>query len=207
MRKTALYETHISHEGKMVEFVGWEMPLQYPTGIMEEHLLTRKKAGLFDISHMGRFIIRGNNALSFLQHVLTNNSSGLIVGKAQYTMIPNERGGAIDDAYLYRFFEDQYLLVVNAANLQKDWYHFQKILSSFSEVELIDQTESLAMLSLQGSLSREILNVILDKGYLPEPGKNFLSVTEVKGREVLIARTGYAGESLGQAFLGGGHEK
>ncbi len=173
------------------------MPLQYPAGIIEEHLLTRKRVGLFDISHMGRFIIRGSGALPFLQHVLTNNSAGLIPGKAQYTIISNERGGALDDAYLYRFFEDEYLLVVNAVNREKDLKHFQEILPSFPDVECQDQTDQLSMLSLQGPLSREILIGVLDVGGLPEPMKNSLSVGTIRGNRVLMARTGYAGESLG----------
>ena len=122
LKRTVLHDRHVSLSAKMVEFGGWEMPVFYPTGIVEEHLATRKGAGLFDISHMGRFIIRGTEALPFLQHVLTNNAEAIdprITG-AQYTLIPNERGGAVDDAYLYRFVEDEYLLVVNAANWEKD---------------------------------------------------------------------------------------
>ena len=92
---------------------------------MQEHLATRKQAGLFDVSHMGRFIISGEQALPFLQHVLTNNAASLDVGLGQYTMIPNETGGIIDDAYLYRFVEDEYLLVVNAGNREKDWEHLE----------------------------------------------------------------------------------
>ena len=100
----------------MVEFAGWQMPIQYAGGIIAEHLATRRHAGLFDVSHMGRFVVGGPGALAFLQRVLTNNAAALEVCEAQYTIIGDEAGGAIDDAYLYRFSADEYLLVVNASN-------------------------------------------------------------------------------------------
>ena len=111
--KTPLYELHLALDAEMVEFGGWEMPLMYPDGIVREHLNTRRKAGLFDVSHMGRFLIRGKERLPFLQHVLTNNAAALDISTtgAQYTLIPTETGGAVDDAYLYRFEEDEFLLV------------------------------------------------------------------------------------------------
>ena len=98
----------------------------YPTGVVEEHLATRRGAGLFDVSHMGRFALRGAGALPFLQRVLSNNAAALDVGQAQYTLIPTETGGALDDAYLYRFEEDEYLLVVNAANSVADLAYFRE---------------------------------------------------------------------------------
>ncbi|MBT8366892.1 MAG: glycine cleavage system protein T, partial [Deltaproteobacteria bacterium] len=100
--KTVFYEKHVSSGAKMVEFGGWEMPVHYETGIVQEHLKTRKQAGLFDVSHMGRFIVGGVDALDFLQHVLSNNAAALEIEESQYTMIPDENGGAVDDAYLYR---------------------------------------------------------------------------------------------------------
>ena len=109
---TVFYQRHVEAGAKITEFSGWHKPLQYPTGIMKEHLATRKQAGLFDVSHMGRFIISGQDSLAFLQHVLTNNAASLDVGLAQYTMIPTETGGVIDDAYLYRASAEEHLLVV-----------------------------------------------------------------------------------------------
>ena len=107
LQQTVLNEKHRALGAKMVTFAGWDMPVQYPAGIVEEHLTTRRRAGLFDVSHMGRFVVRGDGALPFLQHVLTNNAAALGVGDigAQYTMIPTPTGGAVDDAYLYRFEE------------------------------------------------------------------------------------------------------
>ena len=106
-QKTVLYEKHVSAGGRMVDFAGYLMPVQYPDGIVAEHLQTRKQAGVFDVCHMGRLVFRGVGALSFLQYVLTNDASRLSVGQSQYTIIANESGGAIDDAYLYRFKADE----------------------------------------------------------------------------------------------------
>ena len=138
--RTVFYPCHLEAGAKITEFGGWDMPLQYPAGILAEHLATRKGAGLFDVSHMGRFIIRGEQALPFLQHVLTNNAASLDVGLGQYTMIPNEAGGIIDDAYLYRFFEDEFLLVVNASNREKDWNHLEIERHRFPDTEMVDRT-------------------------------------------------------------------
>ena len=121
IQKTVLYDRHLKHGAKMVEFAGWQMPIQYTHGIVQEHLATRKFAGLFDVSHMGRFVFRGKDALPFLQHVLSNNAAALDTGQSQYTFIPDSNGVAIDDVYLYRFTEDEYLMVVNAANRFKEF--------------------------------------------------------------------------------------
>ena len=199
LEKTVLHDRHVALGARMVEFAGWEMPLHYPDGIVAEHLKTRRSAGLFDVSHMGRLVFRGAGALAFLQHVLTNNAAALDAGQAQYTMIPNERGGAVDDAYLYRFVEDEYLLVVNAANRQKDWDWLERARAAFAQVEMTDDSHGLAMLSLQGPLSGEILTGVLDSGVLPEPTRNALGVvtiSTISGRRVLLARTGYTGEPL-----------
>jgi len=196
IQKTVLHGKHVALGAKMVEFGGWEMPLQYPGGIVAEHLKTRRSAGLFDVSHMGRFVFRGEGALAMLQHALTNDAAALEVGQAQYTMIPNERGGAVDDAYLYRFFEDEYLLVVNAANRQKDWDHLRAVQSAFAPVEMTDVSRDVAMLSLQGPRSEAILAGALESGPLPAPRRNALSVAAIRGARALVARTGYTGEPV-----------
>jgi len=196
--RTVFYDRHVALGAKMVEFAGWEMPIFYPAGIVKEHLTTRKEAGIFDVSHMGRFVIREAGALRFLQHVLSNNAEALDIrdAGAQYTFIPNETGGAIDDAYLYRFVEDEYLLVVNGANREKDWRYFQSLLSEFDNVELSDNTKDICMLSLQGPKSREILQEIIQSGMLPEPMRNSVSIVTIAGVEVKLARTGYTGEPV-----------
>lgn len=197
-QRTPFYERHEALGARIVEFGGWDMPIQYPSGTVKEHLATRKGAGLFDVSHMGRFVVRGRNALGFLQHVLTNNAEALD-GKpigAQYTIIPNEAGGAVDDAYLCRFDEGEYLLVVNASNRRKDWDHLQAWTAAFGEVELIDRTEETAMLALQGPASRDVLEEVVESGRLPEPTRNAVGIVTIGGARVKVSRTGYTGEPL-----------
>jgi aminomethyltransferase len=196
LMRTALYDRHVAAGGRMVDFAGWEMPIQYPGGIISEHVATRKHAGLFDVSHMGRFLIRGADALPFLQHVLTNNAAALELCQAQYTILGDEAGGAIDDAYLYRFVDDEYLLVVNASNRLKDWDHFRREAGRFADLELHDATREIAMIALQGPESRDILSGAMERGRLPEPLRNELSVLTAAGAAVRVGRTGYTGEPL-----------
>src|SRR4030042_3267967 len=183
INKTPFHSWHKSHGGHMVNFAGWEMPLNYTPGIVEEHLATRKFGGLFDVSHMGRFFFAGERVLSFLQYILTNNAAALEPGEAQYTIIANDDGGAIDDAYLYRLEKNQYLLVVNASNTQKDWAWLQEHLKKFSKVTLEDQTEKIAMIALQGPRSKAILQNLLQEtgSMLPDPGRNHLRPAVIEG--------------------------
>jgi aminomethyltransferase len=150
---------------------------------------------------MGRFIVRGAGALSFLQHVLSNNAAALDTGFAQYTMIPNDRGGALDDAYLYRFTPDEYLLVVNAANREADWRYLLEMLALFPSAHMEDVSETMAMISIQGPSSRAILQELTGPGGLPEPIRNAIRSASIRGKKVLISRTGYTGEPLGFEFF------
>jgi len=196
--KTPLYDRHLDQGANIVEFGGWEMPLHYSSGIVREHLAARKTAGLFDVSHMGRFTIKGRSATRFLQHTLTNNAEALNPADigAQYTILANDTGGAIDDAFLYRFDEEGYLLVVNAANRGKDWAHLTRVSEDFEDVDLSDATEELAMLALQGPEARAILKQVLDDESMPEPLRNAVTSTTHAGTPIRIARTGYTGEPL-----------
>ncbi|MBM3713336.1 MAG: glycine cleavage system protein T, partial [Actinobacteria bacterium] len=194
--KTIFYDRHIDQQAKIIEFEKWLMPLNYRTGIVNEHLLTRKKAGLFDISHMGRFIIKGRNSLKFLQNIFTNNSQALNELESQYTIISDKNGFAIDDAYLYRFFNNEYLIVVNAGNRLKDFEYFKLHAGKFGDVEIIDKTFEISMLGLQGPLSKKILQKVISRGELPKPIRNNLSIVKIGNAEVLLARTGYTGEPL-----------
>jgi len=196
LQKTVLHDWHVNQGAQMVDFGGWEMPVQYPSGIVQEHLDTRKFCGIFDVSHMGRLIFTGANALPFLQHVLSNNAAALEVGESQYTIIPNEQGGAVDDAYLYRFTEDEYLLVVNASNREKDVAHLKTHLKAFDYVTMLDKTLEMAMISVQGPRCKKIIEKLLENGLLPEPMRNELSIITLNEVQVLIARTGYTGEPL-----------
>jgi aminomethyltransferase len=183
----------------MVEFAGWEMPLHYAPGILHEHLATRRAGGLFDVSHMGRFRIAGSGSVAFLQHVLSSNVETLQPWgpHAQYTFIPDEDGGVIDDAYLYRLGEAEYLLVVNAANRETDWRHLQAQASAFGEVRLEDLTDTLAMLASQGPFSGRVIEGLIERGAMPEPLRNRVSQVRLCGTQVLVARTGYTGEPVG----------
>lgn len=194
---TVLHDRHVSLGATLVEFGGWEMPVQYPAGIVQEHLATRRRSGLFDVSHMGRFRLRGDDALPLLQHALSNNAAALEVGEAQYTMVPSPDGGALDDAYLYRFTAEEYLLVVNASNRQRDWEHLSMLGRRHPRVELADLTGELAMLSLQGPAARDALTAVLASGSLPEPLRNRLGIAAFDGAPLLLARTGYTGEPIG----------
>ncbi|MCF8084941.1 MAG: glycine cleavage system aminomethyltransferase GcvT [Deltaproteobacteria bacterium] len=206
LKKTALYDLHQAAGANMVEFGGWDMPISYPTGIVQEHLATRHRAGLFDVSHMGRFWVRGPGAVPLLQHVLTNNAAALDIRTkgAQYTHIQTHTGGAVDDAYLYHFDEGEYLLVVNAANAQKDWDHLQGFMADFKDVELTDWTPQSVMLALQGPGSRAIMKDLVQSGPLPEPVRNAVSSVKIQDGKVRMARTGYTGEPLGfELFVDG----
>ncbi|MHB8764352.1 MAG: glycine cleavage system aminomethyltransferase GcvT [Deferrisomatales bacterium] len=197
LRRTPLHDCHRALGAHLVEFAGWEMPLQYPDGILKEHLATRRGAGLFDVSHMGRVEVGGADALAFLQHVTSNNAAGLDPDEGQYTFLPTETGGAVDDAYLYRFARSGYRLVVNAANRERDLAHLAAHRAHFGDVELADRTAETAMLALQGPASRGILGGLLTAGRLPDPMRNQLSAAVVAGVAVEVSRTGYTGEPLG----------
>ena len=200
--KTIFYDRHAALSATMTGFGGWNMPLNYPRGIIEEHLITRRSAGLFDVSHMGRFIVRGKNSLLFLQYILTNNAAALEVNQSQYTMIQNESGGALDDAYLYKFSANEYILVANAGNQLRDWEHLSHIAKRYiGGVEIEDRSIEIAMLSLQGPRSKEILAALVESGKIPEPVKNAMGSVTIKGSKVLVARTGYTGEPLGFEFF------
>jgi len=181
----------------MVEFGGWDMPLNYPPGILAEHLATRRHGGLFDVSHMGRLLIGGRGGLPFLQHVLSNNAASLLPEQAQYTIIPTESGGARDDAFLYRLDESQYILVVNASNLKRDWQWLNEQKKGFRNVVLRDISGSMAMISLQGPKAKAVMEAVVGSGgNLPEPMRNALAIVTIMGAEVPVARTGYTGEPL-----------
>ena len=197
LKRTQLYDVHVAAGATMVDFGGWEMPIQYPSGIIAEHLYTRQVCSLFDVSHMGRLLIEGPQRKEFLQHVLTSNVSALDLNMAQYCIIPNENGGAVDDAYLYLFQEDNYLLVVNAANIDKDLEHLNRALSGF-DCTITNISDRWASIAVQGPKSKEML-MTLTGGVSPtkEPTKNSLGTVSLEGHQARIAKTGYTGEPLG----------
>ena len=196
LKRTQLYDVHVSAGATMVDFGGWEMPIQYPSGIIAEHLYTRQVCSLFDVSHMGRLLIEGTQRKAFLQHVLTSNVAALDENLAQYCIIPDENGGAVDDAYLYMFEEDNYLLVVNAANTEKDLAHLRAALTGF-DCTITDITKDWAAVAVQGPKSKEMLTELNGGKQMTEPMKNALGTVSLEGHYARVAKTGYTGEPLG----------
>ena len=155
LKRTQLYDILVAAGAELVDFGGWEMPIQYPSGIIAEHLYTRQVCSLFDVSHMGRLLIEVPQRKEFLQHVLTSNVSALDLNMAQYCIIPNENCGAVDDAYLYLFQEDNYLLVVIAANTEKDLAHLRAALTRFV-CTITDISKEWAAIAVQGPKCKEL---------------------------------------------------
>src|ERR1700722_20412846 len=160
LKRTPLFELHQKLGGRLVEFGGWEMPVQY-TSIMDEHLVVRKAAGIFDISHMGEALVSGNGAEAFLNHVLTNDIRKLAVGQGQYTLMCNERGGVIDDLYAYRLAPEEYLLIINASRIDDDVAWLQKQLAIFpgrASVKIQNASDQTGAVAVQGPRVVEFIN-------------------------------------------------
>ena len=190
LKKVALHDTHMKLGAKMVPFAGYQMPLRYSSDI-EEHLAVRQNVGVFDVSHMGEFFIRGPKALDLVQRVTSNDASKLFDGKAQYSYLPNEDGGVVDDLLVYRISEEEYMLVVNASNIEKDWKWVQHY--NTEDVEMENASDRISLLAVQGPKATETLqkitNIKLDemKFYTFQQG----SIGEVD--DVIISATGYTG--------------
>ena len=185
----------------MVDFAGWDMPVQY-AGLIAEHEAVRSKAGVFDISHMGEIVISGLDAAAFLNYVLTNDAARLRKGRSQYTLICNEAGGVIDDAMLYRLGEAEYLLVVNAANLETAWKWLEGRAGEF-EVELANRSDEYCLLAVQGPEAGALLDPVSDED-LSGLRRTRIRNVKVFGRSVLLGRTGYTGEDGFEIFTAPG---
>ncbi|HEY0969471.1 MAG TPA: glycine cleavage system aminomethyltransferase GcvT [Gemmatimonadales bacterium] len=199
LKRTPLHDLHVALGAKMVPFAGYEMPVQYPAGVIAEHRAVRTACGLFDVSHMGEFVVRGPRALDFVNHVATNDASTLAVGQAQYTALCNEGGTIEDDCLVYRF-DDHYMIVVNASNAAKDWELIGRHVDRF-DVELEDVSDRTALLALQGPKAQEVLarHVSVD---LDSIAYYHFVVAEVAGvPDVIVSRTGYTGEDGFELYL------
>ena len=196
LKRTPLYDAHVAAGATMVDFGGWEMPIQYPAGIINEHLYDRKHCGIFDVSHMGRLIVEGPQRVEFLQKVLTSNVAALVPGRAQYCIIPNENGGAVDDAYLYMYEADRYMLIVNASNTDKDLAHFAKYLPDF-ECTITNITDSYSSIAVQGPEAEKILKILSGGAEISGPRKNDLNELDMEGHTVRVSKTGYTGDPIG----------
>jgi len=186
--KTPLYEKHKELSAKMVDFAGYEMPIQY-TSIIEEHMAVRTKAGIFDVSHMGEILIKGEKAEDFLNKILTNNITRIEDGKVQYTIMTYEDGGSVDDLIVYKISREEYLLVVNAANKNKDYEHIKN--QSPQGIIVEDVSKEYGLIALQGPESKRFINEVLTVGDIS--AFSFKTVNH-KGHPLIVSRTGYTGE-------------
>jgi len=194
LKKTPLNEIHHKINARMVPFGGWEMPVQYE-GIVAEHQAVRSQAGLFDVSHMGEFEFKGKGAKKLVQFLTANDIDRIGIGRGQYSLFLNKNGGAIDDIIVYRLGNTTYLIVVNAANIDKDWKHVQAVAKSFDNVQVTNRSEEFALLALQGPKAENVLSPIANRN-LSEIGFFRTRKAELAGIPVHIARTGYTGEGM-----------
>ena len=187
----------------MVNFAGWEMPLQY-CGLSEEHRAVRSAAGLFDVSHMGEFEVRGTGAEDFIQYIATNDVRRLSLGDLQYSMLLNEQGGTIDDIMVYRIEEQRYLVVGNAANIQKDWDQISGNGGDFEHVEVRNRCDDYALLAFQGPKAEPVLSGLTSIDLTKLRFHQVVS-GEVAGYPTLIAASGYTGENGFEIFIAPEH--
>ncbi len=192
MNRTPLFEGHVAQQARLVDFAGWEMPIQY-SGVLDEYQSVRQAAGLFDVSHMGRFMVTGSGASSFLQRVTTNNVTALKPNQAQYSLICQEQGGILDDIFIYRLGEQTFLLCVNASNRKKILTWLQKHGAGVENLSIQDQSEELAQLALQGPRARTIFSQLNIPDISSLPLRHCREL-HVRGMSCLVARTGYTGE-------------
>ncbi|WP_334100289.1 glycine cleavage system aminomethyltransferase GcvT [Thermotoga petrophila] len=191
MKRTPLFEKHVGLGAKMVDFAGWEMPLYY-TSIFEEVMAVRKSVGMFDVSHMGEFLVKGPEAVSFIDFLITNDFSSLPDGKAIYSVMCNENGGIIDDLVVYKVSPDEALMVVNAANIEKD-FNWIKSHSKNFDVEILNISDTTALIAFQGPEAQETLQELVEDS-LEEIAYYSFRKSIVAGVEALVSRTGYTGE-------------
>ncbi len=192
LKRTPFYDLHVAAGAKMVPFAGYEMPVQYPEGITAEHHTVRRGAGLFDVTHMGEFEVSGKDALAFVSYVTSNDPAALAYGQVQYSCFMHESGGIVDDCLVYRL-ADRLMIVVNASNTAKDWAHVNRFRSRF-DVKLVNQSDEISLLALQGPRSQAVLQPLA-------PGVNLDAIQyyhcvtgTVAGVRCIISRTGYTGE-------------
>jgi len=191
LKRTVLFDSYAEYGGKTIDFGGWELPVQF-SSIKAEHEAVRTKAGLFDVSHMGEVLVTGEGALSYLQKMVTNDVSKLKDGQAQYTAMCYENGGTVDDLLIYKRGDNNYLLVVNASNIDKDleWMNSH----ATDKVKIEDASSSYALLALQGPIAQEVLQTLTNEPLADIKFFRFKENVDIAGQQVLVSRTGYTGE-------------
>jgi aminomethyltransferase len=190
LRRTPLYDRHVAAGARMVEFAGWEMPVQYE-GVRQEHMAVRTACGIFDVSHMGQIETRGAAAAELLQRLLSNDVSRMNPGGAQYSVLCRQDGGILDDLFSYRLEPERFLTVTNAANHVRDLAAFQEQAAAREGVDVADQIADWAMMAVQGPIAREIVQAIGDQ---PLPARMRAEERRLAGAHVLVCGTGYTGE-------------
>ena len=191
-QQTPLHEVHVALGAKMVPFAGFEMPVQYPSGITAEHKSVREGVGLFDVSHMGEFMVRGPQAIDFINYVTTNDVAALSVGQAQYSTILYENGTIVDDCLVYRF-ADHLMVVVNASNKDKDLAHISSFMDRF-DCSVEDVSDRIALLALQGPRAQEVMSQFTDVDLDTIAYYHFQIATVAGVPGIILSRTGYTGE-------------
>lgn len=201
MKKTPLNQVHRDLGARMVDFGGWDMPVQY-SGVIDEHQAVREAAGLFDVSHMGEVEVSGSNALAFIQYLTINDASKLADGQVQYSAMCYPEGGVVDDVTLYRFSESRYLFCVNASNTDKDFAWMEQVLaeSAMTDVVLVNRSDEFAQIALQGPNAETILSGLTDVVLADLVYYHFCE-GEVAGVKMIISRTGYTGEDGFELYL------
>ena len=197
--KTPLYDTHVKYNGKIVPFAGYLLPVQYETGVIAEHMAVRTKAGLFDVSHMGEIICKGEDALENLQMLLTNDFTNMVDGQARYSPMCNENGGTVDDLIVYKYKDNVYYIVVNAANKDKDYKWMLD--HQFGNVTFEDMSSSISQIALQGPKSFEILKKLTSEENIPKKYYHCIFNAEVDGIRCIVSQTGYTGEDGYEIYL------
>ena len=196
--KTSLYDTHVKYNGKIVPFAGYLLPVQYQ-GVIEEHMAVRTKAGLFDVSHMGEIICKGKDALDNINMILTNDFTNMTDGQARYSPMCNEHGGTVDDLIVYKYQENIYFIVVNAANKDKDFTWMKA--HQFGEAVFEDISDQVAQIALQGPKALEILKKIAKEDDIPEQYYHAVFNAEAAGIKCILSQTGYTGEDGFEIYL------
>lgn len=191
MKTTPFTDRHIALGAKMHEFAGYNMPIEYPTGIIKEHMTVVNGVGVFDVSHMGEFWVKGPNALPFLQKMTSNNVAALTLGQAQYTCFPNETGGIVDDLIVYYYEPEKYLLVVNAANIDKDWNWC--VSHNTEGAELQNASDNTGQLAVQGPKALETLQKLTPIDLSAIPYYHFTHGEFAGLKDVIVSNTGYTG--------------
>ncbi|MBA2873452.1 glycine cleavage system aminomethyltransferase GcvT [Thermaerobacillus caldiproteolyticus] len=191
LKRTPLFSVYARYGAKTIDFGGWELPVQF-SSIKEEHEAVRTRAGLFDVSHMGEIEVKGSDSFAFLQKVMTNDVAKLTEGRAQYTLMCYENGGTVDDLLIYKKADDYYLLVVNAANIEKDFEWLNQ--HAFGDVELVNISTEIAQLALQGPLAEHVLQKLTEVDLSQIKFFGFRDDVEFQGVKSLVSRTGYTGE-------------